>query len=281
MILSRTLNWILNGEFEHGSPMGLGGSQGNPDPDYAYSGSNVIGTDLSGSGDYPGDYEKNLEKDQFNATSDTFDFTYYNDLSLRYMRFLNIGINDEVSIDVSSDGGNTWKEAWVNTGMILDDSWKLHEVDITALAARKKNVRVRYNIGTTNDYWQLSGWNIDDFSITGNYVTRDVGISRIISPIDGCGHTNNDAVTVMVKNFGAMDSYGEIPLQYTLGNSTPVKDTIKQVIPFGDSIQYTFKKKADLSVADVYSLTVTTKMAGDDDATNDAVGEITVCSAYH
>ncbi len=54
------------------------------------------------------------------------------------MRFLNVGINDEVSIDVSTDGGNTWKEAWVNAGMILDDSWNLHEVDITALAARKK-----------------------------------------------------------------------------------------------------------------------------------------------
>jgi hypothetical protein len=127
--------------------MGLGGSQGNPDPGHAYSGTHVIGTDLSGLGDYPGDYEKNLAKNQYNATSDTFDFTYYNDLSLRYMRYLNIGINDEVSIDVSSDGGNTWKEAWTNSGMILDDSWKLHEVDITALAARKKNVRIRYNIG--------------------------------------------------------------------------------------------------------------------------------------
>jgi hypothetical protein len=264
-------NWSLDGEFEHGAPLGLGGSQGNPDPHLAHSGTNVIGTDLSGSGDFPGDYEKNLGKDQFNATSDTFDFTYFNDLSLRYMRFLNVGINDEVSIDVSSDGGNTWKEAWVNEGMILDDSWKLHEVDITALAARKKNVRIRYSIGTTNDYWQLSGWNIDDFSITGNYVTRDVGISRIVSPADGCGHTNNDAVTVMVKNFGAMDSYSVIPLQYTLGTSLPVKDTIKQVIPFGDSIEFTFKKKADLTTPDIYNLTVASKMAGDNDATNDAI----------
>ncbi len=68
-----------------------------------------------------------------------------------------------------------------------------------------------------------------------------------------------------------MDSYAEIPLQYTLGNSSPVRDTIRQVIPFGDSIEYTFKKKVDLSVPDVYNLTVTTKMTGDDDATNDAI----------
>jgi hypothetical protein len=264
------LNWTLTGEFEYGSPLGLGGSQGNPDPAQAYGGTAILGTDLTGTGVYPGDYEKNMEKNQDNATSDTFDFTYYNDLSLRYMRFLNIGINDEVSIDVSADGGNTWKQAWANAGMILDDSWKLHELDITALAARKKNVRVRYNIGTTNDYWQLSGWNIDNFSITGNYVTKDVGISRIISPLSGCGHTNNDAVTVMVKNYGAEDSYALIPLQYTLGSIT-VKDTLKQVIPFGDSIQFTFKKKADLSVANEYNLTVTTKMSGDDDATNNTL----------
>ena len=57
------LNWELSGEFEYGSPQGLGGSQGNPDPRSAYSGSNDIGTDLTGLGDYPGDYEKNLIAD--------------------------------------------------------------------------------------------------------------------------------------------------------------------------------------------------------------------------
>ncbi len=62
------LNWTLTGEFEYGSPLGLGGSQGNPDPDHAFGGSGIIGTDLTGSGDYPGDYEKNLSKDQDNAT---------------------------------------------------------------------------------------------------------------------------------------------------------------------------------------------------------------------
>jgi hypothetical protein len=267
-------DWSLSGEFEYGSPQGLGGSQGNPDPVQAYSGTHIIGTDLTGLGDYPGDYEKNLATDEYSAISDTFDFTYYNDLSLRYMRYLNIGINDEASIDISSDGGKSWKEAWSNTNMILDDGWKLHEIDITALAARKKNVQVRYSIGTTNDYWQLSGWNIDNFSVTGNYVSKDVGISRVVSPIEGCGHTASESVIVMVKNFGAMDSYGVIPLQYSFnGNQTIEKDTLKQVIPFGDSIQFTFKKKADLSVADIYNLIVKTSMSGDDDGSNDGISK--------
>ena len=138
MILNPDSNWTLSGEFEYGSPQGLGGSQGNPDPDHAYSGTNIIGTDLTGLGDYAGDYEKNLATDEYTAVSDTFDFTYYNDLSLRYMRYLNIGINDEASIDVSPDGGKTWKEAWSNTSMILDDGWKLHEVDITAHGCQEK-----------------------------------------------------------------------------------------------------------------------------------------------
>lgn len=266
------LNWVLSGEFEYDSPYGLGGSQGNPDPGSPYSGSFVIGTDLTGLGDYPGDYEKNLLSNEYYAESDTFDFTYYNDLTIRYMRYLNIGINDEAAIDISADGGKTWKNAWQNTSMILDDGWKLHEIDITAQAARQKEVIVRYGIGLTNDYWQLSGWNIDNFSITGNHVSKDVAISRIITPVMGCVHGSAESVTVMVKNYGATDSYGIIPLRYSFdGNLTIQYDTLKQVIAFGDSVEFTFKKKADLSVPGIYDLRATTAMTGDDDVSNDGL----------
>jgi hypothetical protein len=269
------LNWDLSGEFEYGSPQGLGGTQGNPDPDAAFSGTNIIGTDLTGLGDYAGDYEKNLTLDAYSAISDTFDFTYYNDLSIRYMRYLNIGVNDEAFVDISTDGGITWKEAWSNSSMILDNSWKLHEINITEQAARESKVLVRFSLGTTNDYWQLSGWNIDNFTITGNYVSKDVGISRIVSPVKGCGHTDDDTVTVIIKNFGASDSYGIIPLQYSFdGNETIFQDTLYQMIPFGDSIQYTFKKKVDLSVADIYNFIVTTSMNEDDDPSNDGIEEL-------
>jgi hypothetical protein len=266
------LNWNLSGEFEYGSPHGMGGSSGNPDPVSAYSGTFVIGTDLTGIGEYAGDYEKNLLTKQYSAVSDTLDFSYYNDLTLRYMRYLNIGINDEASIEVSPDGGKTWQEAWTNTSMVLDDSWKLHEVSIDNLAARKKKVLIRYSIGTTNDYWQLSGWNIDNFNVTGKYVSKDVGISRIVSPLHGCGHTSSESVSVMVKNYGATDSYGTIPLQYSFdGNKTITYDSLEQVIPFGDSILFTFKKKADLSVAGIYDFSVTTHMNDDEDDSNNGI----------
>jgi len=268
------LKWTLSGEFEYGSPQGLGGLQGNPDPESAYNGINIIGTDLTGLGDYEGDYEKDLEPDVYYAISDTFDFTYYNDLSLRYMRYLNIGISDEASVDISSDGGLTWNEAWSNSTMILDDGWKLHEINITSLAARKKNVLVRFSIGITNDYWQLSGWNIDDFSITGDYVSKDVGIGQVISPEEGCHHSSSDSVTVLVRNYGALDSYGVIPLQYSIdGNITIERDTLYQVIPFGESVLFTFKKKADLSTPDIYNFVVKTGMNDDDDISNDGINK--------
>ncbi len=266
------LNWSLSGEFEYGSPQGLGGSQSNPDPSAAFSGESIIGTDLSGLGEYLGDYEKDLGFASYSAISDIFDLTYYNDLVIRYMRYLNIGVNDEANIDISDDGGTTWKTAWKNTSMILDNQWKLHEIDISQLASRKKEVLVRYSIGTTNDYWQLSGWNIDDFQLTGRFVSKDVGVSSMVSPVQGCGNTAEETVSVYVKNYGATDSYGVIPLQYSFdGGTTITKDTLKQVIPFGDSVLFTFKKKADLSRPDLYNLVVKSTMDGDEDAFNDAI----------
>ncbi|MFO7369393.1 MAG: T9SS type A sorting domain-containing protein [Bacteroidales bacterium] len=266
------LNWTLNGEFQYGSPQGLGGMQGNPDPLVAFSGDSIIGTDLSGLGEYPGDYEKNLGFADYSAISDTFDLTYYNDLTIRYMRHLNVGVNDEASIDVSSDGGNTWRTAWYVPSMILDDRWKLHEIDISQLASRKKEVIIRYSLGTTNDYWQLSGWNIDNFQLTGRFVSKDVGVSSLVTPVQGCGHTSEETVSVYVKNYGATDSYGTIPLQYSFdGEQTITYDTLKQVIPFGDSVLFTFKKKADLATPDLYNLVVKSTMNGDEDEFNDAV----------
>ncbi len=265
-------DWVLTGEFEKGSPQGLGGSQGNPDPTEAYSGNGIIGSDLTGLGEYEGDYEKNLYEDDDAAISDTMDLTYYNDLSLRYMRYLNIGVNDAAYIKVSPDGGKTWHTAWANQSMVLDDSWKLHEVNITPYAARKKKVLIKYSIGATNDYWQLSGWNIDDVTVTGSFVSKDVGISRIISPVQGCGNTSSESVTVVVKNYGANDSYGIIPLKYSIdGKKTFTLDTLHQVIPFGDSVIFTFYKKVDLSIPDIYNFSVTTSMSGDQDQSNDGI----------
>jgi hypothetical protein len=262
--------WILSGEFEYGTPLGLGGFQGNPDPTGAYSGTKCIGTDFSGLGEFPGDYEVNLSDKDYVAISDTFDFTYYNDISIRYMRWLNIGNDDYASIDVSSDGGETWHEAWSNGSLILDGNWKLHEVDISELAARKNNVLIRFTLGPTNDYWQFSGWNIDDFSLTGKFVSNDVGIASLISPLEGCGHTNSDSVTVIVKNYGFNDSYGLIPLQYSFHGQVSINyDTLYQVIPFGDSVQFTFKKKEDLTIPDIYSFSVRTDMQDDEDLLND------------
>ena len=49
--------WDLDGEWEAGAPAGLGSYAG--DPDAGYSGTSVLGTDLTGQGSFSGDYEPN------------------------------------------------------------------------------------------------------------------------------------------------------------------------------------------------------------------------------
>jgi len=76
----------------------------------------------------------------------------------------------------------------------------------------------------------------------------------------------------MVKNYGADDSYGMIPLHYSFhGHESIVFDTLYQVIPFGDSVQFTFKKKEDLTKPDIYSFSVSLNMQDDEDLLNDKI----------
>jgi len=167
--------WLLFGEFERARPTGLGGSDGRADPTFSVSDSLVLGTDLTGLGLYPGDYEKNLPDTGNLATSPAFDFTYYNTVELRFFRYLNIDNSDRAAIDISLDDGETWQQIWYNLGLIGERNWNLFRKDISDLVDRKDKVRIRFRLGNSDAVRQYSGWNIDNFTIIGNFVEKDVG----------------------------------------------------------------------------------------------------------
>jgi Secretion system C-terminal sorting domain/Carboxypeptidase regulatory-like domain len=164
--------WLMSGEFEIGSPQGLGGEYGNPDPDAAFAGLQVLGVDLTGTGGYSGDYENSLGEDEYYAVSPLIDCSLFLNIEFSFMKWLNVEHPDydHASIDVSSDDGTTWVEIWTNVDTVADDDWIEDIFDISAIADLQSIVRIRFTIGPTDGSWQYSGWNIDNLIVSGDPV---------------------------------------------------------------------------------------------------------------
>ncbi len=265
--------WILQGDFQRTAPQGKGGTDGGyPDPTIAYSAPDELGTDLTGLGAVPGDYENDVSTPYW-AQSPASNCFYYNNLKLIYKRQLNIESFDYASIEMSPDSGQTWVYVWNNMGSISESAWENNVIDLSSFNLnRKSGIITRFTLGPTDISDTRSGWNIDNFAIAGNYIETDVGISKIISPSNGCGHTSSDSVTVIVKNYGAKAVSVPIPVKFSLnGGSSYITDTVKTPIPFKDSITFTFKNKANISTSGIYNVIAKTFLSTDEDHTNDSI----------
>jgi hypothetical protein len=165
--------WILTGEFERDMPQGLGGGPGvnnNPDPTSAYAGINVLGVDLTGLGDFPGNYEPNIGLQEYQAISPVINCTGITNVSFNFQRWLGVqNFNqDEAHIDISIDGGLTWINLWSHNSGISETEWSLQEFNISTIADGQPDVRIRFTMGPTNQNQGYCGWNIDEFIVRGN-----------------------------------------------------------------------------------------------------------------
>jgi|GEM_PF-4165036 len=157
--------WTFSGgEWEIDEPQGLGGSSGNPDPEEAYVGTQVLGYDLTNDGDY----EANIP-DTYWATSPTIDMADARGAIIDFQRWLNVGWGvdkDYASIEVYD--GYKWHQIWENSYSVLDDSWNLVSFDVSHYADGNSDFRFRFGMGPTNSGFvetRYSGWNVDDIRL--------------------------------------------------------------------------------------------------------------------
>jgi len=163
--MSSDPGWSPQGDWMYGVPQGAGGQFGYPDPTAGATGTKVYGYALGG--DYPN------YLGEVHLVSDPLDCTGLEAVTLKFRRWLNVEDPefDHASLAVSTDGSH-FTPIWSNPNQITDPSWTLVEYDISALADDKPEVYLRWTMGTTDDSWQFSGWNIDDVEIWAqrNYV---------------------------------------------------------------------------------------------------------------
>ncbi len=148
--------WNLRGEWERAAPQGLGSSSG--DPDAAYSGSGVMGTDLTGQGSFPGDYEPVTRE---RAISPTLDATGFTNLELILRRKLGVTSGDSAEILVQNPSVST---VWTSSGVVNDADWIEVRHDISAEADGVANLKIAISMDS-NDPGQSFGWNVDEIVI--------------------------------------------------------------------------------------------------------------------
>ncbi|MFW5708421.1 MAG: hypothetical protein ACOC12_10885, partial [Bacteroidota bacterium] len=270
--------WELTGEFEIDEPQGRGGAaetggSGNPGPSSAFIGTRVLGTDITGLGSSPGNYEPGLEEKAWTATSPSFDCTYYGEVTLSFQRWLNVffsGYEDKVSVDVSTDGGLTWQEVWRNDVYVGSAiNWSEQTIEIPQ-ADRQPDVKIRFTLGPTSTGNNYSGWHVDNLMVTGNFITKDTGVTGWLYPQTGCGLTDNEEVAVEVKNYAIESTPENLPVGYSLdGGATWHREYIAQPIPSGESVTYVFNTPVDLSQPGEYTLLARTFLEDDQFDDND------------
>lgn len=153
--------WTLEGEWQIGSPTGLGTSPG--DPTTAFAGSKVLGHDLSGLGTYPGDYEpKKTER----AISPVIDASALVGGQLKFRRWLNVGTGAIASIEVKRGSG--WTPVWTSDSIVgmTESAWSLQTLDISALADGNPSMQVAFKQnGGLQTGSHRAGWNVDRFVV--------------------------------------------------------------------------------------------------------------------
>jgi hypothetical protein len=152
--------WSLPSEWQIGPPEGKG--RFPPDPASAFTGGQVLGHDLTGLGNYPGDYEYGIT---ISATSPVIDASALSNGKLLFRRWLNVDSSVTTSavssVEASSDGSE-WVEIWSSTADIADTAWSLRSLDISAVADQSPGLRIRFKqYGGGFAVATRSGWNID------------------------------------------------------------------------------------------------------------------------
>jgi len=160
--------WTLGGLWSYGKPNGNSG-----DPSAGATGTNVIGYNLNGN------YERNLAA--VYATTPPFSCAGVQSVALQFKRWLGVRSGDTAILQISTES-LSWTTIWSSSGQINESSWQSVQYDITAIAAGKTNVQIRWGMGSNSDTQVRHGWNIDDVEIYGVFdaidtLAPDVAIS--------------------------------------------------------------------------------------------------------
>jgi parallel beta-helix repeat protein len=104
-----------------------------------------------------------------------------------------------------------------------------------------------------------------------NYVTKDVGITKLLTPVSGCNLGTASIVKVVIQNYGGLPQTG-FNVAYRTYSSTPVVENVgSRVVAPGDTIHFTFSQPVNLSGFITHTIMAYSLLSGDLNAFNDTL----------
>ena len=178
----------------------------------------------------------------------------------------NYGENDITGFDVSYqvDGGAVVTETYsgtISTGETAQYTFSA-TVDMSTVGA--VYTIVAYTSLTDDENSENDSFTTEITHLNPN----DIGVSEISSPSSGTLLSNSELVTVTITNYGGTTQY-DFDVTFELNGET-VTETVAGPLEGNSSMEYTFTQTVDLSVFGTYTITVTTSLDGDSDASNDS-----------
>ncbi|MBW8015587.1 MAG: hypothetical protein FVQ82_05315 [Planctomycetes bacterium] len=196
-------NWVAEGLWQWGVPLGNDGWHGNtppdgPDPTSGFTGSNVYGYNLAGG------YEDDLPETYL--TTRAIDCTGYTNIQLTFYRWLCVESAlfngqpcDHARLEISTDSSDpgSWVVLYQNPDSTLqiDTAWTLQTYDISSVADGQSEVYIRWVMGTTDFTWNYGGWNIDDLELVGVPGHPDSPSTPDLLSVDDSGVSDSDDIT--------------------------------------------------------------------------------------
>ncbi len=101
-----------------------------------------------------------------------------------------------------------------------------------------------------------------------SFLADDIGVSALISPLNGCTLGVSESVQIRIQNYSSAPVSG-FGVAYTLNGGTPVVEYPSLTLPPGNSMEYSFAAGANLALPGDYSLAVYTIHVPDSNFVND------------
>jgi hypothetical protein len=259
--------WQFTGDFERGIPAGKGGGGISfADPAKAYSQSDVIGDDI-GTSTNNGNYEANTTN---TATSPLIHAKYYKNTLFNFAQWLNVENLDSAFIEYQYENESKWYRLWQTTNTIIEGAWSIQNYN-TKPQFDRKNFKIRYRLGPTNDIIQYSGWNVDYLFISGDSVKFDAAVTKYLAPQSACGLTTAEHFKVRVKNTGPQILVN-IPMKVsTDAGKTWITETIPGPLAVDDSLDFTFSTAIDMTKPSIYNVIIKAALPQDNFSDNDSI----------